>query len=29
LVLQKRGNPLQESAMSTTPVRETRSPHSG
>ncbi len=29
LVLQKRGNPLQKSAMSTTPVRETRSPHSG
>jgi tocopherol cyclase len=29
LVLQKRGNPLQKSAMSTTPARETRSPHSG
>jgi hypothetical protein len=29
LVLHKRGNPLQKSAMSITPVRETRSPHSG
>jgi hypothetical protein len=29
LVLQKRGNLPQKSAMSITPVRETRSPHSG
>jgi hypothetical protein len=29
LVLQKRGNLLHKSAMSITPVRETRSPHSG
>ncbi|KAH9545388.1 hypothetical protein CY35_12G045300 [Sphagnum magellanicum] len=29
LGLQKHGNPLQKSAMSTTPVTETRNPHSG